>query len=79
MTEKERGRLARDIGYEAACGVTESLMRKSTYDDGTVDVGVYFAALGFAANTLMAQLNADTMLNTYPQTAKLESFEDVDE
>lgn len=62
-----------------ACGVTDSLMRKSTYSDGTVDVGVYFAALGFAANVLMAQLNADTMLNTYPQSARLKSVEGVDD
>lgn len=79
MTERERGRIARDIGYEAACGVTDNLIRKSTHDDGTVDVGVYFAALGFAANTLMAQLNADQMLNAYPQAVWLGFFEDVDE
>lgn len=79
MTEKERGRRARDIGYEAARYMTDAMLEMSATDDGTVDAGVYYAAMGFAANVLLAQLNADTMLNSYPQSARVKAAEDVGE
>lgn len=78
MTDKERARIASEMGYEVAVGAIDRILRNATYDDGTVDLGVYFAALSNASSTIMAQLNADQLLNTYPQPKRIEPKENAD-
>lgn len=73
MNEKERGRLSRDIGYEAASIAMGAIESKCAGD-----AGVFYAAQSWAAYMLGAMRDADLLLNNY-HGAVIKTIEDVDE